>query len=139
MKELQESTPQGWVRFAVCLRESDAVIGFVGIDDIDCRYRTAESDSEMSDSAYRGSGFGSEAKHLMFDYAFNTLGLHMLQSWVLFDNTRSAAALRKRGYTEAGRVHWIVHRNGTFTNIGVFYLRSDDWRPMPRRPQGVME
>jgi RimJ/RimL family protein N-acetyltransferase len=136
VKEQQKSTPHEWVRFAVCLRENDAVIGFVGIEDIDYRHRIGESESEIIDPSYRGSGYGSEAKHLLFDHAFNTLGLHMLTSWVFFSNTRSAAALRKQGYTDAGRVHWIIHRHGSFANMGIFYLRADDWRAMPRRPHG---
>ncbi|HYH12633.1 MAG TPA: GNAT family N-acetyltransferase [Thermomicrobiales bacterium] len=139
MKALQETEPQTWVRFAVCLRENDEVIGFVGIDDIDYRHRFAESESELINPGYRGSGYGSEAKHLLFDYAFNTLGLHMLQSWVMFDNTRSAAALRKQGYGSAGRVHWLTARDGTFANIVTFHLLADAWRAMPRRPQGESE
>lgn len=139
MDELQKESPPEWVRYSVCLRESDEVIGFVGIADIDYRNRFAESESELINPAYRGSGYGSEAKHLLFDYAFNTLGLHVLSSWVLFENTRSAAALRKQGYREAGRVNWMIHRNGSFTNMGTFDLLADDWRAMPRRPQGEAE
>jgi RimJ/RimL family protein N-acetyltransferase len=137
MKELQAKTPQEWVRFTVCLRESDEPIGFLGIADIDYLHRFAESESELLNPDYRGSGYGSEAKHLLFDYAFNTLGLHMLVSWVLFENTRSAAALRKQGYTEAGRVHWVTPREGTFTNAGTFQLHADAWRAMPRYPEGA--
>lgn len=139
MKELQGETPQKWVRFAVCLRESDEVIGFVGIEGINYRHRFAESESELINPACRGGGYGSEAKHLLFDYAFNTLGLHMLQSWVLFDNTRSAAALRKQGYGEAGRAHWLTIREGTYANVVSFHLLADAWRAMPRRPLGDSE
>lgn len=133
MEDLQRKSPQEWVRFAVCLRENDELIGFVGLDEIDYRHRLAESESELINPGYRGNGYGSEAKHLLFDYAFNTLGLHMLQSWVLFENTRSAAALRKQGYRDAGRVHWTTYRNGTFTHVGIFQLHADEWRAMPRR------
>lgn len=139
MNELQKPEPQEWVRFAVCLRESDEVIGFVGIADIDYRQRFAESESELINPNYRGGGYGSEAKHLLFDYAFNSLGLHMLQSWVLFDNTRSAAALRKQGYGHAGSVHWLTTREGTFANVVTFHLLADAWRAMPRRSPGVSE
>ena len=136
MDELQKATPQDWVRFTVCLRGSDEPIGFVGVSDINYQHRFGESESELINPAYRGSGYGSEAKHLLFDYAFNTLGLHVLQSWVLFENTRSAAALRKQGYHDAGRVHWTIHREGTFTSMCNFTLLADAWRAMPRRAEG---
>jgi RimJ/RimL family protein N-acetyltransferase len=135
MEKLQKESPQEWIRFAVCLRDNDEAVGFVGIDDIDYTHRFGESESELINPAYRGNGYGSEAKHLLFDYAFNTLGLHVLQSWVLFENTRSAAALRKQGYRAAGRSHWEIHREGTFTHVGTFDLLADEWRAMPRRAQ----
>ncbi len=133
MEKLQKDTPPNWVRFSVCLRDEDELIGFVGLDDIDYQHRFAESESELINPAYRGSGYGSEAKHLLFDYAFNTLGLHALQSWVLFENPRSAAALRKQGYKAAGRGHWEIFRDGAFTDMGTFDLLADEWRAMPRR------
>src|SRR5665811_87559 len=132
MKKEQAKTPQTWARFSVCLRGADDLIGFVGIDDIDYQHRFGESESELIHPDVRGHGYGSEAKHLLFDYAFNTLGLHSLQSSVLFENTRSAAALRKQGYLPSGRVHWTHPRDGVFTHMGMFDLLASDWRAMPR-------
>jgi RimJ/RimL family protein N-acetyltransferase len=131
-ESLQKDTPQNWVRFAVCLRENDEFIGAVGIDGIDYQNRYAESESEIIRPEYRGSGYGSEAKHLLFDYAFNTLGLHSLQSFVFFPNTRSAAALRKQGYREAGRENWLMAAEGGYQNFVTFDLLAEEWRAMPR-------
>jgi RimJ/RimL family protein N-acetyltransferase len=139
MGKLQEETPPEWVRLAVCLRENDEMIGLVGIAEIDYRHRFAESESEIINPAYRGAGYGSEAKHLLFDYAFNTLGLHTLISWVFYRNTRSAAALRKQGYRDAGRTSWVTQREGTFVNMCNFELLADEWRAMPRRDPGATE
>lgn len=137
--EEQGVTPPKGVDFAVCLRENDALIGFVGVEGIDYTHRHGESASEMIDPGYRGGGYGSEAKHLLFDYAFNTLGLHALQSWVLYENTRSAAALRKQGYRDAGRISWLFPRDGGFTSMCVFDLLADEWRAMPRNPLGASD
>ncbi len=127
----KEDVPSS-VRFAVCLRSTDELIGQVGIGDIDRINGYAESESEIFRDEFRGGGYGSEAKHLLFDYAFNTLGLHSLQSFVIFPNTRSAAALRKQGYQDAGRMHWVFPSFGTFENIACFDLLAADWRAMPR-------
>ncbi len=131
-KDGQKNTPPETIDLAVCLRETDEVLGMVGVMDIDYRHGYAESASMILNPRYRESGYGSEAKHLMFDYAFNTLGLHALQSWVMFQNPRSAAALRKQGYREAGRYHWIEFRDGRFVSFLVFDLLASDWRAMPR-------
>jgi RimJ/RimL family protein N-acetyltransferase len=128
----QKETPPASITFTVCLRETDEFLGLVELLDIDYRHGYAESASMILNPAYREAGYGSEAKHLMFDYAFNTLGLHTLQSWVMFENPRSAAALRKQGYREAGRDHWIAFRDGSFVSFVAFDLLASDWRAMPR-------
>lgn len=135
----QKTDPATHVRFAVCLRENDELIGSLGIAGIDYVHGYAESESEINRPEYRGGGYGSEAKHLLFDYAFNTLNLHSLQSQVIFPNTRSAAALRKQGYQEAGRMHWAFPSFGSFESFVVFDLLASDWRAIPRASGAAME
>jgi RimJ/RimL family protein N-acetyltransferase len=121
-----------YIPFMVCLRETDELIGGVELFDVDPVHRNAETGSWFHNPAYRGSGYGSEAKQLLLDYAFNHLRLHMVHSWVLFNNTRSAAALRKQGYKEAGRANWLYPYQGKLINMVVFDLLADEWRAMPR-------
>jgi RimJ/RimL family protein N-acetyltransferase len=132
----QKEERPSWVRFAVCLRESDEVIGALGLSDIDYLHGHAETESAIFRAEYRGGGYGSEAKQLLLDYAFNTLNLHSLQSFVIFPNTRSAAALRKQGYQEVGRAHWSFSSFGTWENFVVFNLLAADWRALPRVAPG---
>lgn len=116
----------------VCLRESDEAIGYVSLEDINWVDRIAETASWIFRPEYRGGGYGSEAKHLLLNYAFNHLRLHMVHSWVLFQNTRSAAALRKQGYREAGRATWCFPYKGGIGNMVLFDLLADEWRALPR-------
>lgn len=118
--------------FAVCLRENDEYIGHVELLDLDLVNRVAETGSEINRPEYRGGGYGSEAKQLLLEYAFDRLGLHMVRSVVIFPNTRSAAALRKQGYKEAGYFYWGFPDGGGFGNFVVFDLLADEWRAMPR-------
>lgn len=119
--------------FEVCLRENNETIGSVGLMDIDYVNLTAETGSHFYKPEHRGKGYGSEAKHLLFEYTFDVLGLHMVTSFVLFPNTRSAAALRKQGYTEVGRVCWMYPFEGGFGNMLAFDLLADEWRALPRK------
>lgn len=118
--------------FAVCLKDTHEVIGSVGLLDIDYVHRTAETGSVLHSVEHRGQGYGPEAKQLLLEYVFNVLGLHMVTSFVYFPNTRSAAALRKQGYREAGRVCWLYPYEGGFGNMVTFDLLADDWRAIPR-------
>lgn len=130
----QEKNKPNLIWFAVCLRENDEPIGEVGLIDVDYVNLFAETGSYFHRPDYRGSGYGSEAKQLLLEYAFDVLGLHMVQSWVSFPNTRSAAAVRKQGYTEVGQINWLYSHNGRFDNFVVFDMLADEWRAMPRAP-----
>ena len=120
------------IPFAIRRRSDDRTIGDCGLESIDFVHQSAESYSWLYDPSARGEGLGFEAKQLLLAYAFDTLGMHSVQSYVLEENLRSAAALRKQGYTEAGRLFWKFLSNGSFQNQIVFDILADDWRALPR-------
>lgn len=127
----KSSLPADWVMLAVCRRDDDTFIGVVELFRIDYQDRWAETGSFFHRPQDRGLGFGSEAKHLLLGYAFDRLGLHMLQSRVLFTNTRSAAALRKQGYRDAGRSTWDGPAHGGMVNVAFFDVLASEWRALP--------
>ncbi len=133
LREISKADPPGWVQFAVCLRQNGQHIGTNGIVGIDLISRTAETESWFHDPAYRGNGYGSEAKQLLLAWAFERLGLHSVHSWVWGPNTRSAAALLKQGYREAGRMFWEGTKNGAYTHARMFDFLADEWREMTAR------
>jgi RimJ/RimL family protein N-acetyltransferase len=91
-------------------------------------HRTAETETEIFQPRYRSTGLGTEAKHLLLDYAFDRLGLHMIYSFVGEANTRSAAALRKQGYRDAGYAAWITLMPGSMRGYLIFDLLASEWR-----------
>ncbi|MCO5215904.1 MAG: GNAT family N-acetyltransferase [Thermomicrobiales bacterium] len=134
-EELAEGTNEdypGYLAWAVCIRENDEYIGTVGLNDVDYVNRTAETGPYFPYSKHRGEGYGSEAKHLLLEYAFEVLGLHMVRSLVAFPNTRSAAALCKQGYRACGRKCWEYPHEGGFGNMVTFDLLASEWRALPR-------
>ncbi len=138
LRDISRADPPGWVRFAVCLRETGQHIGTNGITNIDRISRTAETESWFHDPAYRGSGYGSEAKQLLLAYAFERLGLHSVHSFVWGPNTRSAAALLKQGYREAGRMFWEGTKDGEYTHARMFDFLADEWREMTARAEASL-
>ncbi len=127
----EQVTPEE-VQFAVVLRETGEAIGDNGLYNLDWVGRTAETGSFIYKPEHRGAGLGTEAKHLLLEYAFNRLGLHAIWSWVLVANTRSAAALRKQGYRDAGRIDWIGVGRGEFQSAFLFDLLAAEWRAARR-------
>lgn len=129
---LAKESPPTWVRFAIVRNEDDLLIGANGIEQLDLLQRSAETESTIFHPDFRNQGYGTEAKHLLLEYAFERLGLHMVYSWVSEFNARSAAALRKQGYREAGYFAWADPYQGNFTGGWYFDYLADEWRAARR-------
>ena len=126
--EYGKSTPASDLEFAVVLRETGELIGDNGLYDVDWLARSAESGTWIYRPEYRGAGYGTEAKHLLLEYAFERLGLHSIWSWVKAANPRSQAALRKQGYRDAGRLNWQEFGPDGFQDARMFDLLAAEWR-----------
>jgi RimJ/RimL family protein N-acetyltransferase len=125
--EAYKQQPPRRISLAVCLKEDDRFIGDVGIFDVDWVHRTAETGSWIGPADVRGQGYGTEAKHLLLEYCFDRLHLHVLRSEVDEPNTRSAAALAKQGYRPAGRRRWVDVKDGRYVDMLLFDLTREDW------------
>ena len=126
--ESREKDPPEMLLFAVLLRETGQVIGGVELVDINHFHRTAETGSIIYLPELRGQGFGTEAKNLLLEYAFDHLDLHLLKSFVWSYNSRSQAALRKQGYRDAGRLQWRQQTDEGFADFVLFDLLASEWR-----------
>jgi RimJ/RimL family protein N-acetyltransferase len=125
--ELYKQQPPSRIWFSVCLRDGDRFIGNVGVFDVDWLHRTAETASWLGPVELRGKEYGTEAKHLLLEYCFDRLHLHVLRSEVDEPNTRSAAALAKQGYRPAGRMRWTDVKDGRYVDTLLFDVTREDW------------
>ena len=119
--------PLGECQFAVCLTENDECIGMIGLEFVDLINGVAETGSWFHNPDYRSKGYGTEAKHLILEFAFDRLHLERIISFVFEPNTRSAAALAKQGYKPAGRLKWQDVKDGRYQDALLFDLLREDW------------
>lgn len=110
-----------------CLREDDRLIGWLGFFHLDFVNGTAETFSHFLPGEWRGQGYGTESKHLLLEYGFDHLGLHVIQSYVWQANERSARALARQGYQPAGRRRWENTRRGVYLDTLMFDVKRDEW------------
>lgn len=127
IRELHQKQPPKDIDFAVCLKENDRFIGYNGVVDIDWVNRTGETESDFGPAEIRSQGYGTDAKHLLLEYCFDIIQLHVLQSIVFETNTRSAAAVMKQGYRPAGRYKYADLKDGVYRDALVFDLTRPDW------------
>lgn len=110
-------------------------IGLMGIHKIHWINRTATTGALIGEPEYWGSGYGTDAKMILLDYAFNTLGLRKIESDVIAFNKRSLRYSLHCGYKIEGKVRKHIFRNGKFWDkimLGVFH---DEWLPIWKKYQ----
>jgi RimJ/RimL family protein N-acetyltransferase len=125
----KQKPSQSDITVAVCLLDG-TLIGTMGLHRIDLVNGTAETGAVIFSEAHRGKGYGSDAKMLLLDAAFNRLNLFKVQSRVIAYNMRSAAYSKKCGYVEEGRLRGQHHRFGERHDEILLAVFRDNWLPL---------
>jgi len=94
------------VFFVLADKDSNAVVGYVQLANIDTVHRHAALGICIA-SAQHGTGVAAEACRGLFAYALHTLGLRKIVLEVLAGNDRAVRFYKKIGFVEAGR--WRDH------------------------------
>lgn len=128
LEALNAEDPPSTIYLSIIQRQTGDYLGEVELMDFDHFNRTAETGSVIYVPELRGQGYGTEAKNLLLEYAFDHLNLHMIRSFVWSFNPRSQAALAKQGYRTAGRLQWRAYTAQGVVNNVVFDLLAREWR-----------
>jgi [ribosomal protein S5]-alanine N-acetyltransferase len=107
-RNLDHQREHGYGLFAVCLRDSDRLIGDCGLELMELSSeRVAELGYDFR-SDHWNRGYATEAARTVRDYAFDTLRLPRLVSLIQPGNPASERVAQKTGLKEKGR----IERNG---------------------------
>jgi len=109
---------------------SGELIGVMGLHQINWRDRTATTGAYIGEKKFWGKGYGTEAKMLLLNYAFNTLNLRKINSAVIDYNKASLAYSFKCGYQIEGRRRKQYYKEGRYRDeilLGVF---KKNWLPI---------
>lgn len=107
------------------------LIGSIGLHHINWLHRTATTGTVLGEKAYWGKGYGTEAKMLLLDLAFNAFDLCGVLSRVIAHNERSLAYGKRSGYTEIGRLpKWIRGQDGNRYDEVLLAVTQEQWRPL---------
>ena len=110
------------LRLAICQDEDFPALGLIDLFDFDPQNRRAGIGIVIQSINDRNKNIGSEALHLMIQYAFHNLNLHQLYANIAVDNTASLALFTKFGFQKIGvKKDWTLV-NGTFKDEALFQL-----------------
>lgn len=106
-------------------KEPSALIGTIGLHDINHRDQTAELGIVIGAKDTQGKGYGREAITLLAHHAFTRLNLRNLTLRVLGNNERALRCYRKVGFVETGRLKGHVFREGVWVDDITMRLMKD--------------
>jgi len=117
--------------FGIIRKKEKQLIGSIGLHNIHWPHRTATTGTWIGDKSLRGHGYGTEAKMLLLDFAFNALDLYAILSRVMAHNEQSLAYGKKCGYEEVGRIpNWIRTQDGKRCDEVLLVVTQERWRPL---------
>lgn len=93
----------GMIIFGIVVRETQRLIGSVGLMNIDQVHGRAELGISIGERACWGRGYGSEAVRLMAEYGCFFRNLYSISLSFVDFNQRGQRAYLKAGFKEAGR------------------------------------
>lgn len=116
--------------FAIEDKVTGEFIGLMDINKIDLINRCGTTGAVIGNKDFWRKGYGSDAKMLVLNYAFNTLNLKNIFSDVTAFNERSLGALKKTGYEIAGRYPSAIFRNGQWYDKIFLYVTREKFYPL---------
>jgi RimJ/RimL family protein N-acetyltransferase len=113
--------------FAIILEKTNEFIGVMALHKIDHRNGTATTGSFIGRKDLWSKGYGTEAKMLVLEFAFNMQNLRKICSSTYDFNGRSKRCLEKCGYHEEGVKKKQKYRNGRYCDEHVMAVFKEDF------------
>ncbi|TMJ08797.1 MAG: GNAT family N-acetyltransferase [Bacillati bacterium ANGP1] len=109
------------------LDDQDRHIGFTGIHRINWKLRLGGTGTVIGEKSAWRKGFGSDAMQVRTKFAFETLGLHRLESEARADNIGSQRALEKAGYRREGMARKKMFWGGQWYDTVLYGMLDEDY------------
>lgn len=128
LKKELDSWDDGEENLAWSVRLKDVTtVGLANFEGIDRYNLTAELGMMLTDKAFRGKGYATEACKRLIDYAFGELDLHRVSCRVMEGNEASFALVERLGFRPEGIQKSYQRRGDRFLDMYHFALLKDEW------------
>lgn len=100
--------------FAICHKETDAIVGVININNIVRGSFQSASLGYYVVAHYQGQGYMLEGLSMLVRFACQTLGLHRLEANIQPDNERSQRLVERCGFVNEGLSRDFLFINGAW-------------------------
>ena len=115
------------IYFAICDKETNTIIGFSSINNIDLRNQKAEwGGTLIGDKNYLGKGYGKKASALMLRYLFDQYPINKCYGYCLEEHPTSAKLFISLGFQQDGILRHDLFKNGKFKNLLYFSILREE-------------
>ncbi len=137
-KYVSEAIEREWVRskmldnrrdiyLAICLKESDTMIGYVSVNGIDYLNRSAEGGGIVLDRAYQDGIARYEVGVLIRELVFDHLNINRYEGRCLVEHTASRIIMEATGYKLEGILRQSIYKEGCYHDQCVYSLLREDY------------
>ena len=105
------------VRCAVCLADTNQLVGMVSLTRIDYVHRHAEYNAVVGERGDQNRGVGTAATRAMVRHGFFDLNLHRIYVSILRQNISSIRMCEKAGFREEGTIREGAYKNGQYHDL----------------------
>ncbi|MDO9128594.1 MAG: GNAT family protein [Anaerolineales bacterium] len=127
------SSDQSRIWFVIVLKDGDRVIGEAGILRMFHPWRTTDLSLIIGDKSAWGQGYGTEATHLLLDYAFGYLNFHRVAIGVVGSNAQALRFYEKVGFKREGIQRDGYYYNHHYEDFVMMSLLEDEYRALRKR------
>jgi RimJ/RimL family protein N-acetyltransferase len=120
------------ILFGVVHKESNRLIGLVGLKDINLLNQSAEFYIIIGDRAIQGRGYGTEATKLMIRYGFQELNLNRIQTQDMEENIGGWRADEKAGFKYEGTIREAIARFGHYHDVRFYSILKREYFEMTK-------
>lgn len=118
--------------FAICELGQRRAIGNASLREIDRENGSAEMAIVMTDAAYIGRGFGTDAVNCIVDFGFGELRLERIYLHVFDYNPRAVRSYEKAGFQTDATLRRARFHRGAHHDVYVMSILRDEWLAMTR-------
>ncbi len=109
-------------------KKTKTPIGTIGLHNINWVDRNATTGTVIGEAKHRGKGYSKDAKMVLLEYAFLTLGMHKIISHADARNIASIEYSKSCGYVFESRLKEHLFRNGEWVDMVSLACFYKDWK-----------
>jgi RimJ/RimL family protein N-acetyltransferase len=122
------------MQFMIVRLADHAVVGTLGLTQIDQRNQSAEGVAGIVDPQERGQELWLDAARVMLRYAFMDLNLHRIYGRVFAHNESMLRVAAKLGYRQEGIARKAAFANGEFRDLILYGVLREEWLELQDSP-----